>query len=223
MKKSEVKVGGTYAAKVSGKVVQVRIDAENPHGGWGATNLATQKKVRIKSAQRLRGAVHKSKPMALAIPSQAGAPADEKKAKVEAWRKEVAAKAAKPDPELDKAVEAAEKDRKTRRGKKTKAKGPRKPGCLDLAVKVLAEASKPMTAGEMVDVMLKKNLWQTKGATPGATLYAALIREIAAKGKTARFRRAEVKETKDGKTRALRGYFDLTDAAKKEPAREQQK
>lgn len=55
MKKANVKVGGTYAAKVTNKVVPVRIDAENPRGGWDATNQATGKKVRIKSAQRLRG------------------------------------------------------------------------------------------------------------------------------------------------------------------------
>jgi hypothetical protein len=54
MKKDEIKVGGTYLAKVSDKVVPVRIDAENAHGGWDATNLLTDKKVRIKSAQRLR-------------------------------------------------------------------------------------------------------------------------------------------------------------------------
>ena len=54
MKKNEVQVGGVYSAKVSDKVVEVRIDAENRHGGWDATNLATNKKVRIKSAQRLR-------------------------------------------------------------------------------------------------------------------------------------------------------------------------
>ncbi len=55
MKKNEVKVGGVYVAKVSDKFVQVRLDAENPRGGWDATNLATKKMVRIKSAQRLRG------------------------------------------------------------------------------------------------------------------------------------------------------------------------
>ncbi len=56
MKKNEVKIGGTYTAKVNGKVTKVRIDAENPHGGWDATNLETKRKVRIKTAQRLRAA-----------------------------------------------------------------------------------------------------------------------------------------------------------------------
>jgi hypothetical protein len=54
MKKNEVKVGGVYAAKVSDKLTNVRIDGENPHGGWNATNVNTGKAVRIKSAQRLR-------------------------------------------------------------------------------------------------------------------------------------------------------------------------
>ncbi len=55
VKKSDVKVGAIYSVKVSGSVVSVRIDRENPHGGWDKTNLRTKKAVRIKSAQPLRG------------------------------------------------------------------------------------------------------------------------------------------------------------------------
>ncbi len=62
MKKNEVKIGSTYTAKVSGKIAKVRIDAESRHGGWDATNLGTKKKVRIKSAQRLRSEVGPPKP-----------------------------------------------------------------------------------------------------------------------------------------------------------------
>lgn len=54
MKKSQVKVGKFYAAKVSDRMTTIRIDRENPRGGWDATNLRTGKTVRIKSAQRLR-------------------------------------------------------------------------------------------------------------------------------------------------------------------------
>jgi hypothetical protein len=57
MKKDEVQVGKVYTAKVTDKLVPVRIDGESRHGGWDATNLATGKKVRIKSPQRLRGEV----------------------------------------------------------------------------------------------------------------------------------------------------------------------
>jgi len=55
MKKQQVKIGGVYSAKITDKVVPVRIDAENRDGGWDATNLKTNRKVRIKSAQKLRG------------------------------------------------------------------------------------------------------------------------------------------------------------------------
>lgn len=55
MKKREIQLGGVYTAKVSGRLVRVRIDSESVHGGWNATNLATGRAVRIRSAARLRG------------------------------------------------------------------------------------------------------------------------------------------------------------------------
>jgi len=52
--KKTVQVGDVYAVKVSGKTTPVRIDRENPRGGWDATNLRTKRKVRIRTARRLR-------------------------------------------------------------------------------------------------------------------------------------------------------------------------
>lgn len=54
MKKADVKIGGRYVAKVSDKLAVVRIDRVSPYGGWEATNVATGRSVRIRSAQRLR-------------------------------------------------------------------------------------------------------------------------------------------------------------------------
>jgi len=54
MKKNEVVVGGRYLAKVSGRVVPVRITGESRYGGWEAVNAETNRAVRIKSPQRLR-------------------------------------------------------------------------------------------------------------------------------------------------------------------------
>jgi hypothetical protein len=54
MKKDQVQIGRTYVAKVSGHLARVRIDAESRYGGWEATNVATRRGIRIKSAQRLR-------------------------------------------------------------------------------------------------------------------------------------------------------------------------
>ncbi|MFQ5806821.1 MAG: hypothetical protein ACE5I3_10265 [Phycisphaerae bacterium] len=43
MKKSEVKVGGVYSAKVSDRLVPVRIDSVRSKQGWNATNTAADK------------------------------------------------------------------------------------------------------------------------------------------------------------------------------------
>jgi hypothetical protein len=184
MKKNEVKVGGTYLAKVSDKVVPVRIDGENPHGGWDATNEATGKKVHIKSAQRLRGAVHKSRPLAVVTAAKEAAPTAD------------VGPTAKPDAKV--AQEA-----KGKKPKAAKPKGERKPGILTLAADVLKDAKAPMDCKTIIEKVLAKGVWQTKGKTPAATLYAAIIREIAAKGKEARFHKTD------------RGMFELIAAARK--------
>jgi hypothetical protein len=48
-----------------------------------------------------------------------------------------------------------------------------------------------MTAGEMIEAMTAKKYWTSPGGkTPSATIYAAIIREIAKKGDHSRFRKA---------------------------------
>jgi hypothetical protein len=43
----------------------------------------------------------------------------------------------------------------------------------------------------MVEKVLATGLWTTKGKTPAATLYSAILREISTKGDAARFRKTE--------------------------------
>lgn len=62
MKKEDVEIGGEYYANVTNKKVVVLIDAENSSGGWDATNLTTNKKVRIKTAGRLQGPARQATP-----------------------------------------------------------------------------------------------------------------------------------------------------------------
>ncbi len=62
---------------------------------------------------------------------------------------------------------------------------------LDAAARVLGESKQPMRCLEMIDVILKKSSWTTKGKTPAATLSAAIGREIQSKGADARFRKVE--------------------------------
>jgi hypothetical protein len=162
MKKDEVKVGGFYTAKVSDKLVTVRIDSTNTHGGWNATNTATGKRIRIKSAQRLRGEVKGDKA------------ASKRDAKPDALTAE-----AKP----------------VKKGKAKQHDGEKKEkrvSALNAAATVLQNAGQPMRAQEMIAAMAEQGLWSSpNGKTPHATLYAAILREIAAKGDGARFRKVE--------------------------------
>jgi len=163
MKKSEIKIGHVYNAKVTGKIVPVQIVKANPHGGWDGKNLATGKAVRIKSAQRLRS----EKPAATRT---ATSPTRAKKAKK-------ATKDAKATPKADTA--------------KRRGNGAKKLSGLDAAAKVLAEAGEPMNCKAIVERTLAEGLWQTNGKTPAATLYSAIIREIRDKGEASRFAKVE--------------------------------
>ena len=74
--------------------------------------------------------------------------------------------------------------------KAPKEKKPKRVSALDAAAQVLAASEVPMRAKEMIAKMEAKGLWKSPGGkTPEATLYAAIIREIAAKGDKARFKK----------------------------------
>jgi len=61
-------------------------------------------------------------------------------------------------------------------------------GALDAAAQVLAGTKDAMNCKDLIDAMGKKGLWTSPGGkTPHATLYSAIIREIALKGKESRF------------------------------------
>jgi hypothetical protein len=68
----------------------------------------------------------------------------------------------------------------------------KKLSALDAAVIVLNESAQPMTCQEMITQLTAKGYWNSpKGRTPAATLYSAILREIVAKGKEARFVKSE--------------------------------
>jgi len=97
------------------------------------------------------------------------------------------AKGAKPATERKVSQGAKPKSSMSSREKK-----PKRVSALDAAAQVLAASEVPMRAKEMIAAMEAKGLWRSPGGkTPEATLYAAIIREIAAKGTAARFKKHE--------------------------------
>ncbi len=90
--------------------------------------------------------------------------------------------------------------------KKTTKRAPKKPtktaanpkvpkasskmSAVDSAAHVLAGSKEPLNVKQMIDAMRAKGLWKSpNGKTPWATLYSAILREISAKGKGARFKK----------------------------------
>jgi len=169
MKKNEIEIGRVYTVKVSDKLVEVRIDSENRHGGWDATNLATGKKLRIKSAQRLRGEAE--------APKRGGRKAAEQQTETAGG---------------DTATPTTAAETKSRKRRTKGESKPKRMSGLDAAAKVLEESGQPMTAKEMVEVAESKGYWKSPGGkTPWATLYSAIIREISTKNADSRFRKTE--------------------------------
>jgi hypothetical protein len=179
MKQDQVEIGGTYIAKVSDRLVPVRLEGKHQRGGWYAINMATGKTIRIKSAQRLRGPVPAEK---------TGKPRTPTAAVQAAIAKDAAANAHAVDSNRIPTDPAATSNSTKKEADQSKT---RKPSGLDAAAQVLAEAKEPMRCGEIVQKMLERGLWTTGGATPVATISAAIQREIKTKGDQSRFKKAD--------------------------------
>jgi hypothetical protein len=170
MKKADVKIGGKYYANVSGKRCEIQLDAEKPRGGWEATNLSTGKKIVIKSAQRLQGEVD-------ARAGRAKVTTENEPATVESISDTKPAVSAPVKKPKAKAETAPQSDKKL--------------SCVAAALKVLSESDKPLNTKEMIEMMTARGYWSSPGGkTPHATLYSAILRELA-KGDDSRFVKTE--------------------------------
>jgi hypothetical protein len=190
--KKRIEMGHVYSVRVGEAWVAARVDKSLGHGRYEGTTVrpdGTGAAVKF-ATDAVRG---QGMPEA-------------------AWREKHTPKKEEPKPDVAATVAAVEKGnlaegvtvpsprkRKAAGAAKEKAK---RPSGLDSAVVVLAEAGKPMNTADIVARMMETGLWKTKGKTPAATIYAAIIREISAKGAESRFRKTE------------RGHFELTEAGK---------
>jgi hypothetical protein len=181
MKKAEVKIGTSYYANVSGKRCEIRIDAEKPRGGWDATNLATGKKIHIKSAQRLQAEVGAKRGRAKVTTEGNVTVVENEPVTVETI-----------GGDLSTAVAVLKKPRKAKPANiESPESGEKRLSCVAAALKVLGESSEPMNAQELITAMQAKGYWTSPGGkTPHATLYSAILRDLA-KGDESRFVKTE--------------------------------
>jgi hypothetical protein len=164
MKKAEIEIGETYLIKVTGKVCKVKITGENRHGGWDGINTETKRCVRIKSAQRVRGALMMD--------------AHEKSVKVNNHN---TINSSDPDAQTNAGTDPTPAEA---------SKAEKKASAVALALVVLGETEAAMNCKDMMDAIIKKG-WKTGGKTPANTLASAIQREIKEKGTASRFVKAE--------------------------------
>jgi len=176
--KRTVELGLVYSCKAGGSYVPVRIDKAAGKGRYQGMSMTDGKPVKV-FAGDVRGDGQTCKDWHLSQQHAA---------------KETAAQSIEADdfqkasPVDDKKNRQSKTD-KPAQSKPKAAKAERKPSGLDAAAQVLAEAGEPLDTKTMVERMLAKGLWKTDGKTPAATIYAAIIREIAVKGAASRFRK----------------------------------
>ena len=195
MKKNEIKIGQAYMAKVNGSEAPVRIDAESKHGGWEAKNLISGHKVRIKTAQRLRRQCTQADLAGQKRPM----PKRRAKAAPVATTSPPAATVAKTTTKAtEKATEPKGRDTGQTGAKAAKVAKPakqKKISGLTAAFMVLVDADKDLGVKKIVEIAGEKGWWKSGAATPHATIYAAIIREVATKGDDARFKRGKKRGT----------------------------
>ena len=169
MKLENVKVGEAYTLAVGKNAVQVTVTRVDEKGKI-TVMTAGGKTMTVADAARLT--VHRE---GRASAPDTNAPQAAKGAKT---------KAAAPKP--TKAASGRDV------GQKGAPRGDGKRlGLVDAAIQVMKAAGKPMNCQEVVKAILEKNLWQTSGKTPAATLYSSILRDIQKKGAEARFKKVE--------------------------------
>jgi len=92
----------------------------------------------------------------------------------------------------------AKRDAKESKTAKPTEPTDKKPSQIEAAIIILGKSKEAMNCKAMVEGMQAAGLWSSPGgATPEATLYASILREINTKGQDARFKKTD------------RGHFTL--------------
>jgi len=104
----------------------------------------------------------------------------------------MATKKAPKKPAASKTKVAKAKPAPVKKAKPATDAKTKKLSAIDAAAQVLATSKEPLNSKQLIEAMAAKGLWSSPGGkTPAATLYSAILREVNAKGKDARFKKTE--------------------------------
>ena len=165
--------------------------------------MSAKKNRPTKAAESTQGAAHSKKPKTVTQRAVLDAPAPDvcPQGGPHEWDDDDCTKCHEPKPQSAvrvvkaKGKTAGHKPKTAAQAKPMRAKSApkaKKLSALDAAAQVLAEAQEPMTTRQMIESMAAKGYWSSpNGATPAATLYSAILRQINTQGKDARFKKTD--------------------------------
>lgn len=202
MRREEIKIGSEYRCRLERGVVRVRVDSTaDPNGGrgWIVTDVETGRQEHVLRHEqfRERWAIAPAGTVEYADrdPDACAAAGCDRPAALTYLNRPLCQACYENEvAEGDETSETPnhEENDMAKAKKTTKKSTTKNTSALDAAAEVLKKAGKPMRSQEMIVAMAEQGLWESPaGKTPHATLYAAILREIGARGSEARFRKVE--------------------------------
>ena len=173
--KEEIQLGQCWMAKLSKCNLCVRLESCTPGGGWIARTMSHGRMVKIRSEAQLLYRCGKNEIYAVAEVTKPN-------------RRSRATAPPKAEPIPRKSLPKKEK-------MIVEAVIPSESlvalSLLDAAAMVLRESQSALSTREIIALVVEHKLWAPTGATPWATLNAALNREIQENGMMSRFQKKE--------------------------------
>ena len=179
MNASEVRLGQCYFARLSERSTQVRIERPAPDGGWIARVLSHGKHAKIKNAAQLLYQCDEEEIAAVVRGLEPN-----RRSSIEPVTELPPFVFENKDGEILSAPPPVKRI-------KIAEPPPESMSLLDAAAYVLKSAKQALSTREIVALVIQQRLWIASGATPWATLNAALNRDMQTNGSKSRFMKAE--------------------------------
>jgi len=175
MKNEKISLGQCWMVRLSKCNLCVRLESCDPDGGWTARAISHGREIKIKKLSQLLYRCDRNEIHAVV---EASKPNRRSKA--------VASPIAEPPqrkslPKKEKVIVEAV----------TVPEQSASLSLLDATAMVLRESQSALSTREIIALVVERKLWEPAGATPWATLNAALNREIQENGILSRFQKKE--------------------------------
>ena len=173
----EIKLGKCYLGRFSEGEMPVRLEKNDPDGGWIARSLTHGRRVKIKDVSQLIEPYGRDAVQEIATETMPNR------------RSRVKGTVHKPPTPPISGAETVRTPMKPKRPAVKQIVIVTRLNLLDAAHRVLSETKKALTTREIIAACNAKQYWLSNSSTPWQTLNAALNRDIATNGSKSRFQK----------------------------------